>query len=56
MSEDVRALCKQRFGPGPCAKIYGPDLKTVVDTHDCATWCAALNRRIEEDIDTEGSE
>ena len=52
---NVRAECKRRFGPGPCARIYASDLKTVLETFDCATWCAALQRRIEDDEASENT-
>lgn len=45
MSADVRALCKERY-PGPCIRIYAPDMVTIVETSDCTVWCPALNRSL----------
>ena len=48
MSEDVRALCKRRYGDRLCVVVYAADYRSVVATHEC---------RIEEEIEpTEGSE
>lgn len=42
---DVRAECKRRF-PGPCIRVYAPDMVTVIETSDCTVWCPALNRSL----------
>ena len=56
MTEDVRALCKRRYGDGPCVRVFSSDYKTIVATHECTDWCAALQRRIEDEELTERSE
>jgi hypothetical protein len=53
MTDDVRALCKERNGPGPCIKLYASDMVTVTGTYECVDWCPVLQQRIEEVTETE---
>lgn len=49
-SDDVRALCKRRFGDEPCSTVFNIKGEPV-DTKECADWCPLLGRRIEEEED-----
>ena len=52
MSEDVRALCKARFGDEPCSTVFNIKGEPI-DTKECADWCPLLGRRIEEEEDAD---
>lgn len=48
--EDVRALCKARFGDEPCSTVFNTKGEPV-STKECGDWCPLLGRRIEEEDD-----
>lgn len=50
MPDDVRALCKARFGDEPCSSVFNAKGEPV-STKECETWCPLLGRRIEEEDD-----
>jgi len=46
--DDVRALCRVRFGEVPCIRIFALD-GILREARDCDAWCPLLNRSIEDE-------